>query len=124
MMEQGINFRHKVQSPRCLHGIPLVLLFSAVPLVAQRPVINPQGVVNAASQAPDPDLGMVVAHGEIATILGQNLAPSEASATETPLPTSLAGTSVTVGGILAPLFYVSPGRIEFQVPWKFGLVST
>jgi hypothetical protein len=74
----------------------LAVFFSMAPLVAQQPVINPQGVVNAASFATDPHYGLVVVHGEIATILGQNLAASEESATEVPLPTSLAGTSVTV----------------------------
>lgn len=87
-----------------------------VPLVAQEAVINPQGIVNAASLATKPYHGLAVALREIATILGQNVAASEESAIETPLPTNLAGTSVTVGGVLAPLFYVSPGQMNFRVP--------
>jgi uncharacterized protein (TIGR03437 family) len=33
-----------------------------------------------------------------------------------PLPTSLAGTTVTVAGMPAPLFFVSPTQINFQMP--------
>jgi uncharacterized protein (TIGR03437 family) len=34
------------------------------------------------------------------------------------LPSSLAGVSVTVGGLPAPLLYVGPGQINFQVPYE------
>lgn len=33
-----------------------------------------------------------------------------------PLPTELAGTSVRVDGVLAPLFFVSPQQINFLIP--------
>ena len=35
-----------------------------------------------------------------------------------PLPTSLANLQVTVNGTPAPLYYVSPGQINFIVPWN------
>jgi len=64
--------------------------------------------------------GPTVAPGEIATIYGANLANSTAAATP-PLPTSLAGASVTVTDIdgvsrPAPLYYASPSQINFVVP--------
>jgi uncharacterized protein (TIGR03437 family) len=34
------------------------------------------------------------------------------------LPTVLGGISVTVNGTAAPLLFVSPGQINFQIPWK------
>ncbi len=77
--------------------------------LAPAPVIT--GFVNAASyQATLNKLGVV------ATIFGSNLAPGTAGATGYPLPTHLGGTTVAVGGAAAPLLYVSPTQINFQVP--------
>jgi len=60
--------------------------------------------------------GPRVAPGALATIFGTSLAASTAQASKTPLTTNLAGTTVTIQGTLAPLLYVSPGQINFQVP--------
>jgi uncharacterized protein (TIGR03437 family) len=57
-----------------------------------------------------------VAPGSIATAVGTGLATSTQSASTLPLPTSLGGTTVTVNGTAAPLFFVSPTQINFQVP--------
>lgn len=54
----------------------------------------------------------------IATVFGFNLAIGSDVADATPLPNRLAGTTVRVNGILAPLFYVSPGQINFLIPAK------
>jgi uncharacterized protein (TIGR03437 family) len=48
-------------------------------------------------------------------IFGSNLAAGQASASA-PFPLALAGTSVTINGIPAPLSFVSPGQINAQVP--------
>ena len=37
-----------------------------------------------------------------------------------PLPQTLAGVSATVNGIAAPLYYVSPGQLNVQVPYEVG----
>src|SRR5262249_43848736 len=52
---------------------------------------------------------------------GSMLAPSTQAATSIPLPTTLAGVSMKIkdsAGVerLAPLFFVSPGQINYQVP--------
>lgn len=47
---------------------------------------------------------------------GSNLAASAQNATSVPLPTSLAGVTVLVDGKPAPLFFVSPTQINYQVP--------
>lgn len=65
--------------------------------------------------------GTELAAETIASAFGQNLATANASAATTPLPTTLAGSTVKVrdsGGVerLAPLFFVSAGQINFQVP--------
>jgi len=80
---------------------------------SSRPTVSPGGVVNGASFAPAP---IPVAPGSIVAIFGVNLAPSTASATDVPLPTQLAGTSVRVNGMPIPLFFVSPGQINAQLP--------
>lgn len=57
----------------------------------------------------------------IAALFGVNLAAGTQSAPSLPLPTALAGTSISVldvAGIerLAPLFFVSPSQINYQIP--------
>jgi uncharacterized protein (TIGR03437 family) len=73
--------------------------------------------VSAASFSPTAGL----AAEEIAAAFGTNLATATTSATALPLPIALAGTTVRVRdglGIerLAPLFFVSPGQINYLVP--------
>ena len=84
--------------------------------VAPKPVVSPGGIVNAASLAPPSQPGYGISPGSIASIFGTNLAAAAASAPSVPLPKQLAGTAVTFDGIPAPLFYVSPGQINAQVP--------
>ena len=38
-----------------------------------------------------------------------------------PLPLDIAGVSATVNGVSAPLYYVSPGQINVQVPYETGI---
>ena len=64
-----------------------------------------------------PDTGGSLARGSLASIYGYGLAQDTAQARAYPLPTELAGASVLVDGARAPLMFVSPGQINFQVPW-------
>ncbi|MCI0391253.1 MAG: hypothetical protein MOB07_21135 [Acidobacteria bacterium] len=62
-----------------------------------------------------------VATGAIVAGFGTGLATSTQPATSLPLPTTLAGTRVSVrdsAGVerLSPLFYVSPQQVNFQIP--------
>ena len=77
------------------------------------PAINPNGVVNGANFAAGP-----VAPGSLIVIQGSNFSGPTATAAGLPLPANLAGASVTVNGINAPLNYVSPGQINAQLPWE------
>jgi adhesin/invasin len=52
----------------------------------------------------------------IMTIFGTNLSDAIYQATTSPLPTQLGPTSVMVNGAAAPLFYVNPTQINFQMP--------
>lgn len=74
------------------------------------PQIAPGGVVNAASYS-EP-----ISADSIISIFGTNLASMQATAQGTPLPLSLAGTSVTINGTTAPLLFVSPTQINLQAP--------
>jgi uncharacterized protein (TIGR03437 family) len=88
-----------------------VLIGFVIPMAlwCQTPIVS--AVVDAASYAPT--LG---APDAIVTIFGTNLAAATATARATPLPRQLGGTTVTWNGIAAPLLYVSPTQINFQVP--------
>jgi uncharacterized protein (TIGR03437 family) len=59
-----------------------------------------------------------VAPGGLTSIYGSGLAAGTESATGFPLPTSLAGASVTVGGFPAPMLYASSGQVNFQIPFE------
>jgi uncharacterized protein (TIGR03437 family) len=74
-------------------------------------------VTSIVSQA---DYSPRVAPESLAAAFGSNLATSTASSGSNPLPTSLAGTSIIIldsGGTtrLAPLMYVSPNQVNFQI---------
>ncbi|MCU0229713.1 MAG: hypothetical protein MUF01_18945 [Bryobacterales bacterium] len=101
------------------------------------PHVYPAGVVNGASF----EQGQAISRGSIIslfgsplgfTVQGSTLAPFEAAAEAIPLPRTLNGVTVLVGGIEAPLFYVGGqpptqgadgsliynGQINAQVPWE------
>jgi uncharacterized protein (TIGR03437 family) len=65
-----------------------------------------------------------ISAGGIGSIFGTNLATVTSTASSLPLPTILSGTTVAMNGIAVPLFYVSPGQINFQVPWQLSSLST
>ena len=96
--------------PACFSLATALIVISTVS--AQTPEINPGGIVNAASYAKEPGL----APGSLVSLFGRNLAASTAHASALPLPTVLAGTSVTVAGVAAPLLFVSPTQVNFQFP--------
>jgi uncharacterized protein (TIGR03437 family) len=75
--------------------------------------ISPGGIVNAATSASAP-----VSPGSLVSLYGANLGSGVFSAATTPLATTLGGTTVTVNGTAAPLVYVSPGQINFQLPYE------
>ncbi len=62
------------------------------------------------------------APGAMVNVYGAGLAPAEESAPAFtyPLPFSLQGVSVTVNGISAPLYSVSPTQLVIQVPYETG----
>jgi len=96
--------------------IAIPVEFTVAP--AGQPMILQGGVVNAANGAAEP-----VSQGDIASIYGTQFAPAGTNAVNatTPLATILGGTQVMVNGVAAPLYFVGPGQINFQIP--YGLTA-
>jgi uncharacterized protein (TIGR03437 family) len=78
------------------------------------PVLSPGGTLNAFV----PVVGGPLAPGMIVQIYGSNLASQVMSSSTIPLTTSLNNTAVIIGGVAAPLYFVSPGQINAQVPFE------
>ncbi len=80
--------------------------------LAAGPSISSQAIINSAS------FSTVLTPGALASVFGTGLAQGTVAASGTPLPTTLANATVTVNGIPAPLFFVSPGQINLQIPFE------
>jgi uncharacterized protein (TIGR03437 family) len=78
------------------------------------PQVASGGVVSLAAGAPR------IAPGAIFSIYGRELASGTESNSRLPLPGSIRGTQVLVNGVVAPLFFVSPGQINAQMPVSAG----
>jgi uncharacterized protein (TIGR03437 family) len=70
------------------------------------------GVSNAASGQ------QVYAPGMIMSVYGVQMGLSVVSATATPLPVFIGGIFAYVNGVPAPLYYVSPGQLNVQIPYE------
>ena len=94
-------------------GLPTVAraIYGAV-TASTSPIIAANGVLNNLN----PVLGAPLAPGTVVRIIGSNLAASTEEATTAPLPTTLGGAQVLIGGIAAPLSFASPGQINAQIP--------
>jgi acid phosphatase type 7 len=73
--------------------------------------VSAEAVVNSGSFASG------LAPGSLITIFGRDMSAGESRAATPPLPTELAGTSVTLNGRRLPLLFVSPYQINAQLPY-------
>jgi uncharacterized protein (TIGR03437 family) len=80
------------------------------------PLLTPNGILDAFAIAAEP--GVPLAPGTIVQIYGSNLTAQTTAGTTIPLATTLDQTSVIIGGLEAPLYFVSPGQINAQVPFE------
>jgi uncharacterized protein (TIGR03437 family) len=78
------------------------------------PIIFQGGLVNSASYAVSPT---PLSPGALVSVFGQGIAGAGGSAVSNPLPTSLGGVSVTMGGIPAPLLAAGGDQVNLQVPY-------
>ncbi len=93
-------------------------LYKYLPPAPGGPVVLAGGIVNNASFAPNP---APVAPGSIAAIFGTGLNDGtqvlfSSFGPDGLLVKTLAGASVTVGGIPAPMFYATSGQLGIQIP--------
>ena len=83
---------------------------------AATPAIS--GVTNGAS------FKQSFAPGSILSVFGSELSPGIQSASSVPLPLSTQGVAVLVNGVAAPLYYVSPGQLNVQIPYETSAGSS
>jgi uncharacterized protein (TIGR03437 family) len=74
---------------------------------------DPVATVSAASYFGSP---APLAPNSIVAAFGTQLATGTQVATAQPLPTSLLNTTVTINGVNASLFFVSPGQVNYLIP--------
>jgi uncharacterized protein (TIGR03437 family) len=91
--------------------------FIEVPIsftVGASPDISIGGVAHGAS------FQHIYAPGMVLSVFGSGLSPAIQLAGVLPLPLTMQGVSATVNGVAAPLYYVSPGQINLQIPYEIG----
>lgn len=86
------------------NGTPVNIEYATAPIAATPPSVQGGAVLNGASFA----TGAPVAPGSIASVFGNGFG------------SSTSGVTVLMGGIVAPLFAVTPQQINFQVPWQLS----
>ena len=97
--------------------IPINITLSSV---AQVPLVNSDGIKNAASYSSMP----VVSPGGLIAIYGNQLADANGQLPPPgSVPTSLGHTQVKLGDALLPLFYTSNSQLNAQVPFSLPVNS-
>ncbi len=96
---------------------------AASTLETTAPSYSAAGIVNAATQTAG-----TLAPNTIATLYGTNLsyathAVDAGDLNGGTLPIALEGVSVNVNGVLGSLFFVSPGQINFLIPYEISASS-
>jgi len=89
------------------NSVSVLMNVTALP---RRPTFTQSSIVNGASFLAGP-----LVPGEIVAILGSALGPNELTVSAS-FATTLAGTRVIIGGVAAPLLYVSASQIGAVVP--------
>jgi len=109
-------------SPGVYNATLLIQAADAVPQFLEVPVVFTVGssgtTIGGVSHGAS--FQQAFAPGMILSVFGTQLAPSTQSAASLPLPLSLAGVTASVNGVPAPLYFVSPGQINVQVPYETG----
>jgi uncharacterized protein (TIGR03437 family) len=93
-------------------SVPVVFTVQA----AGTPVISDAGITNIANFVAE-----AASPGDILAVFGDQLAAPGTSAQNPglpPLATTLGDTQVLVNGTPAPLYYASPGQVNFQLPYE------
>lgn len=91
-------------------GLSIVSL-EAIP-TTDRPTVSTGGVVSLGSYTTD------IAAGAIVSIFGRSLAGTTQAASTTPLPTVMDGVCVTLNNTPLPIYSISGGQINVQIPFE------
>jgi uncharacterized protein (TIGR03437 family) len=83
------------------------------------PLIASGGVVSAATFQP----ASALAPGNLVSIFGSQLSTFSDQASTLPLPTTLGGSQVLIGGQSAPLLFASPGQINTMLPYDLATAT-
>jgi uncharacterized protein (TIGR03437 family) len=78
------------------------------------PVLFPNGTVNNSFIV----AGGALAPGTVAQVFGSGLAASPIVLPPPPIPPQFNGTMMLVGGMQAPLYFVSDGQLDVQIPFE------
>ena len=84
----------------------------AIPFEATSTVLSIGGMANAASY------DKVFAPGMLLYVAGSQLSTIAQVATSVPFLTFMGEVSATIDGLAAPLYYVSPGQLDIQIPYE------
>ena len=87
-------------------------------VIGPAPLLKSDSPVSAAN----PLGGAIASPGSIVSLYGANFAGSVVGSVALPLPETLGGVVVSLGVNAVPLYFVSPGQINFLVP--YGLATT
>lgn len=88
---------------------------SGIVLPGTGPVLQTNATLNNLN----PQRGAALAPGAVVQIFGTNFTTAAPAGFQSlPLPTSLNGVMVLIGGVPAPLFYVAKNQINAQVPFE------
>ena len=92
------------------------------PVTGSGVFLSPTGVVNAATFSP---FTAQLSPGELITLFGSGFAPAGTLATASaPFPNTLAGVSVTINGVNAPVYVVTATQISALVPYTLDPTAT
>ncbi len=97
------------------------LLFAAAALAALGLAASSAQAQIAVVNAAGSKAGYPVAPGSLVSAYGSFTGAAAEGAVSLPLPMTLGGAMVTVGGMPAPLLYVSESQINLQIPWGVSL---
>src|SRR5580658_9693437 len=78
-----------------------------------QPSVSNGGVLNGGSFIP----GQAVSPGSVVSIFGSDLAAATLVGDTIPLSASLGATTVFFNGEQSPLYFVSAGQVNAQLPW-------
>jgi uncharacterized protein (TIGR03437 family) len=88
-------------------------LFGGItPNLTPPPMLAPGGTLNNLN----PVIGAPLSPGTIAQVYGSGLATASVSTNVLPVPTTFNNTYALVGAMQAPLFFLSNGQVDIQIP--------